>query len=396
MKKLILVLAIALIAAPSFGALSLSLERQSGTNKVDLKYAGADVNNLPSMFALTVTINGGANIAAISNYKTGSSTAASPGFGIYPARIVVNDKAEVTDWGNPLAVTGAPGAGDQVMPSNNFVVEFASRYSPNTAGVDVNAPLASGTLCTFDVNGAGVQGNVTILALEEETYRGGVILESGSPAVVSAALLYTCCPNKATIPNPTGGAFNVSRAGVSLTWVAGLYVETRDVYFGTTNPPLTKVISNGTVLTYATGPMTQGVQYYWRVNEKNISGTTTGLVWAFRVEECLKTTAPGYADWVAWSRPSCWCFQRQCRGDINGLKTITWVSLADLNALNAAYGKSDTALAAIPNGICADLNHVKTITRVSLADLNTLNSYYGKSEVLTPICDVATVNFWTN
>ena len=409
MKKLVLVLAIALIVAPSFGALSLSLERQGTTNKVDLKYAGADELNLPRAFMLTIGVSGGgANISAISNYKTGVSTVASRGFGIYPATIDIDDiTGVVTAWGNPLALTGDPGAGDQVLPSSSFVVEFGSLYSPVTAGVDANAPLTSGTLATFDVDCNGQTGNINITAAEEDTYRGGVILENGSKPSpnLTALLVYPCSPplplpGKATTPSPANGATGVSRAGVSLTWAAGSDAATRDVYFGTVNPPVTKVISDGTVLTYATGAMTQGTLRYWRVDEKNATGTTTGDVWSFRVEECLKSTAlpsPGsYNDWVAWGRPSCWCYQRNCRGDINGVKNITWVSVADLTALTSAYGKSDTALALITNGICADINHTKNITRVSVADLTVLTSYYGKSDALTPICVVENVNFWTN
>ena len=406
MKKLVLVLAIALIVAPSFGVLSLSLEKQVGINKVDLKYAGADGNNLPRGLALNIVVTGAnrANISAISAYKTGVSTAASRGFGIYPATIDINDITGVVKaWGTPLAVTGDPGAGDQVLPSSSFVVEFGSLYSPVTAGVDANAPLTSGTLATFDVDCNGQTGNINITAAEEDTYRGGVILENGSKPSpnLTALLVYPCSPplplpGKATTPSPANGATGVSRAGVSLTWAAGSDAATRDVYFGTVNPPVTKVISDGTVLTYATGAMTQGTLRYWRVDEKNASGTTTGDVWSFRVEECWKSTAPGYADWVAWGRPSCWCYQRNCRGDINGVKNITWVSVADLTALTSAYGKSDTALALITNGICADINHTKNITRVSVADLTVLTSYYGKSDALTPICVVENVNFWTN
>lgn len=92
------------------------------------------------------------------------------------------------------------------------------------------------------------------------------------------------------------------------------------------------------------------------------------------------------------------------RGDGNGLKTGTWVSLSDFNLLKSAFGMADTILKNIPNGICADYNHTKTGTRVSLSDFNILKSYFGKAETSVPCCDadancVLTTadkyNFWT-
>jgi hypothetical protein len=105
-------------------------------------------------------------------------------------------------------------------------------------------------------------------------------------------------------------------------------------------------------------------------------------------KECIKPWATEYTDWVLWGKPKCWCYKRQCRGDINGVKTGQWVSLTDLNAFKAAYLKNDTVLSGIPNGICADLNHVKTGQRVSLTDLNIIKAYYLKPDTSVPCCDL--------
>ena len=125
----------------------------------------------------------------------------------------------------------------------------------------------------------------------------------------------------------------------------------------------------------------------------------------FTEPECLIggiAHAKEYADWVAWGKPLCWCYARQCRGDINGKKTgLYWVQLADLQVLAAAYNKTDAVLATIPNGICADLNHKKTgLYRVQLADLQELAKYYNKVEASVPKCDQAPLttgpyNYWT-
>ena len=87
-------------------------------------------------------------------------------------------------------------------------------------------------------------------------------------------------PGQASNPVPSTGATNVSRTQ-DLSWTAGSGATSRDVYFGTVTPPVTKVIADGTVLTYDTGTMATSTTYYWRVDEKNANGTTTGIVWSF-------------------------------------------------------------------------------------------------------------------
>jgi hypothetical protein len=121
--------------------------------------------------------------------------------------------------------------------------------------------------------------------------------------------------------------------------------------------------------------------------------------------DCLKSSAPGYADWVAFGKPDCWCFRRQCRGDATGTKLGYWVQSADLAILKAAWYKSDAVLATVTNGICADFNHAKLGYRVQSADLSILKTYWYKSDALCPQCDANgdgvleagdIYNFWTN
>ena len=97
---------------------------------------------------------------------------------------------------------------------------------------------------------------------------------------MSIALKPATLPGQATNPTPTNGATNVA-VTTDLNWSAGSGASTRDVYFDTVNPPVTKVIANGTALTYDTGTMAASTTYYWRVDEKNADGNTTGMVWSF-------------------------------------------------------------------------------------------------------------------
>jgi hypothetical protein len=119
--------------------------------------------------------------------------------------------------------------------------------------------------------------------------------------------------------------------------------------------------------------------------------------------ECYKDTSPSYAAWKdTFGMPDCWCYQRQCRGDADGLKAgLYWVYTNDLNVLKGAYQKNDTTLKNIVvngvKGICADFDHTKSgLYRVYTADLNILKTYYQKSQTIVTVCDVNLVNFWTN
>jgi len=86
-------------------------------------------------------------------------------------------------------------------------------------------------------------------------------------------------PGQASSPTPANGATSVGTT-TDLSWTAGSGATSRDVYFGTANPP-PLVSSNQTGTTYDTGTMGSGTTYYWRINEKNSYGTTTGTVWSF-------------------------------------------------------------------------------------------------------------------
>jgi hypothetical protein len=136
--------------------------------------------------------------------------------------------------------------------------------------------------------------------------------------------------------------------------------------------------------------------------------TLTGTTIAFAVAECVKNTAPFYADWVAWGKPVCWAYQRNCRGDADGQQVIAtktvpahWVGTPDLTILSNAWKKTDAQLVGVVGGICADFDHTavlatKTVPahRVGTPDLTALSTYWKSST--TPVCDQTNYNFWTN
>jgi hypothetical protein len=211
MKKLILVLAIALIASQAFGAVSVTLTKRSGQNIVDVNYSCASAAERPRAFALEVSVESPVVFTDINDYWVGESNSISPskvGYGIYPARITFwlppgDEDRDVNSWGRPEADQNDIGAKDQIFPSNDIVLEFASLYYG-----EVNAPALSGRLCSlaYDCNSAASAKNVS--ALEEDTYRGGIVLEDGTPVEVTVTPLVVCgssCtkPGKVTNSSPS-------------------------------------------------------------------------------------------------------------------------------------------------------------------------------------------------
>jgi len=352
MKKLILVLAIAFMACPAFALDVNFVEVDSDT--VAVVYTDADSANLPRAFALKLTMDGTTGtFDVIDNFKDdGESTATVPGFGIFPASITIDSTGNVPTggYGSPLADdvndAGAAGTG---LTTSTVILEFGSLYYG-----EANAPATSGTLCTLDFTA----GDATQIAMVGEVqYRisggnvgAGVVLEDGVTADVSATydIEVATAPGQATAPSPATGATGVSRSATTLSWTAGTDALTRDVYFGTATTPTTKVISDGTVTTYSPGTITGKKTYYWRVDEKNAVGTTTGVVWSF-------TTI--------------------CNGDLNASGTITsgdvtllvnyWLS--NKNALGVAAINKTGYVAGM------DINGNGTITS---ADITTLVNWW--------------------
>lgn len=85
----------------------------------------------------------------------------------------------------------------------------------------------------------------------------------------------------ASNPNPADGSTGISTSAF-LSWTAGDRAESHEVYFGTTYPlPL---VSTETDTTYAPPVMARSTTYYWRIDEVNSKGKTTGETWSFITE----------------------------------------------------------------------------------------------------------------
>jgi hypothetical protein len=86
-------------------------------------------------------------------------------------------------------------------------------------------------------------------------------------------------PGTAGNPSPEDRLLTV-KVDADLIWTAGCNAESHDVYFGTSNPPPFR--GNQSATTYEPGTMAYNTMYYWRIDEVNTSGKTTGTIWSFK------------------------------------------------------------------------------------------------------------------
>ena len=205
MRKLFILLAV-LIATPAF-ALTVTLV-DNGNGTVNVNYAAVGDANQPRAFALTVSVSGGAVIDGVTPAKIGESISTSKGFGIFPGTININDvNGHVNSYGTPVAPDGDPGAGGTGIGTSSVVLELGSLYVGAT-----NAPATSGTLCTISIDCNGATG-VNVTAVEEDQYRGGVVLEDSSSASVTISLVTVC-------PAPVDCLKNVNPSSPTAEWLA--------------------------------------------------------------------------------------------------------------------------------------------------------------------------------
>ncbi len=94
-------------------------------------------------------------------------------------------------------------------------------------------------------------------------------------------------PQKATNPSPAMDADGIHTdlgdAAVvgKLSWTPDVAAQSHDVYLGT-DPGALVFKGNQIASSYAPGALLANTDYYWRIDEVNSAGTTTGDVWHFK------------------------------------------------------------------------------------------------------------------
>jgi len=153
-------------------------------------------------------------------------------------------------------------------PPGAYTTLWTKDSGPGT--VSFGDPNAVDTTATFSAAG------VYVLKLEADDSA-----LTGSDTVTIT--VNDALPGQATDPYPSNGASKIPLAGVTLSWTAGSGATSHDVYFGTnSNPGASEFQGNQTQTTFNTGSLARRTWYYWRIDEVNSYGTTTGVVWSFK------------------------------------------------------------------------------------------------------------------
>ena len=95
-------------------------------------------------------------------------------------------------------------------------------------------------------------------------------------------------PGVASILSPANASTDLS-INTSLTWAAGSNATSHEVLFGTNPSELASTTQSGT--SFNPGTLANNTTYYWQINESNIVGTTTGVLWSFTTTEPLPDVA---------------------------------------------------------------------------------------------------------
>lgn len=254
-----------------------------GDNVVRIDYNAGDEQVLPVAFALDLTVDGGATITSVYDYKVGDSTAASRGFGIFPATMSIDAEGQVSDWGRPDM---NPSQSSHVLPgvgTAGVTIGMASRYSGRE-----NAPSVSGTLCRLRVD---PHDAATVnVRVARNVFGGGVVLEDATSAqftgvgcTLSSAPSPPPPPAPASITYPTAS----STGSYTVSWTTSIgatsYQLERSANDGATWTPVYSGAANSYAETVTNGA------YRYRVNAANVggsSGWTTGLT------SCVVSTSP--------------------------------------------------------------------------------------------------------
>jgi hypothetical protein len=370
MRKIVLFFAaLFFMAVPVMAVTDVNIYCTPEGNAVTVSYQSSNPGNLVRAFALDINV-----VPEDVNIKKVDVVDPCV-YRIFPGQIDIV-AGEVASYNTPYATADLNDA--------NVTIEMGSLYTFDTNYIgDVNAgygkqPGRSGNLFKFYVNKS------CHYKVDVNAFRGGIVMEDPDETPNTNLPREGDVVLGCIVPNIVGDTNAVAKGKVQ---AAGLVWNQIDVNGGA-----------ATINTVVSQKPTDGG------NIVDCGSTVDANVATYCLDASIAPAAE-YNDWVAWGKPSCWCYKRQCYGDADGKKVLYWVATADLNLVKTTYNKADTVLKNIPNGICADFTHTKVLYRVSTADLNIMKTYYNKAETIVPCndldknCILTTAdkyNFWTN
>jgi hypothetical protein len=177
MKKILIVLAVVLLASPALARLDITMSQGATWNEVVVSYNKATEPNLIRAFALNVQASNNALITAAPLSSFNGK------YWVYPGSIDINATTnDVNSYGSPIAKQSDYSA-DTLggLNTTGMTVEMGSLYT----ATDGNQPAASGQLFKFTVDRG------CTITISQNVIRGGVVLENPDAAADVNAPTYT-------------------------------------------------------------------------------------------------------------------------------------------------------------------------------------------------------------
>lgn len=256
---------------------------------------------------------------------------------------------------------------------NDVIVSFSNAGPNNVRAIALDIQLASSTATICDVTCTNAEYNI---------YPGSIVIEDGE--VIDEG---TCA---------CSSSYPGTLAGIDTN---GVTVEMGSLYVGEANAPeqsgeLLRITlcgchgTDGVVPISITANAIRG-GVVMEDPDETVSLTSNGCnatIPDCAPPECMGPGHPDIDEWRAVGSPDCWCYPRQCRGDVDATQEYGayWVLLNDLNQFKTYF--QQTNVAGEP-GICSDLAHdiEYGAYRVLLNDLNIIKTYF--QAVSVPCCD---------
>lgn len=228
--------------------------------------AGPLTSNTQYFWRIDEKGDGGTTKGAVLSFTTLDEEAASDPTPAHEATDVPT--SQVLSW---MAGTGAT-SHDVYLGTNETAVTNATTASAEFQG---NFPSAMFTPASLD------PGTTYFWRIDEVNMDGTV------KGLIWQFTTVQTPPEQAQNPNPADGAVDIA-LNEQLSWTAGARASSHDVYFGTDMTAVTNATTasaefkgNRPTTNYNPGALTRNQTYYWRIDEKNSAGTTTGAVWSF-------------------------------------------------------------------------------------------------------------------
>ncbi len=195
----------------------------------------------------------------------------------------------------------SPGGTNEASMTNG-----PSIYTPGTASYSRTVDIANGVVGGGDIEfelHAGATHYVNYCSIDS-------VKVDNNTWTVTITYIPAGYPSQSLNPTPADGGIYVGLDD-DLSWDFGANTDNYDVYFGTDNPPTTKVVdfaSAGVSGTFDPGTMNETETYYWQVISHNTNGFTDGPVWSFTTV-CGSYVTPFTEDFESVTLPElpyCW------------------------------------------------------------------------------------------